>query len=119
MIKDIIIVTLQSGYRLVGTLVHMQRGLISLEYPFYVATDDTVAVPDDVQVKTMNIPIDSMASFDMADQNILDQYQLFVTAILSSNMLKSAYPSKKMSSVDNIGAFKFYNCINRQSPELN
>lgn len=119
MIKSIILVTLVSGHRIVGTLVNMQRGLIVLDYPFYVSVEDKVVVPPDVQLKALNIPIESMVTFDPADGELKAEYEFFVTAMLAGNMLKNVYPGIKMSTVDPTGQYKFFNCINQQSPNLN
>lgn len=119
MIKGVILVTLRSGYRIVGTLVNMQRGLITIDYPFYVSVEDKVVVHPDVQVKSMNIPIESMTTFDPAEDDIADEYEFYSAAILTANMLKNVYPGIKMSTVDHSGHYKFFNCINQQSPDLN
>jgi hypothetical protein len=119
MIKGIVTVVLKSGNRVTGTLVNMQRGLITLEYPFYLSEEDKVVVPDDIQIKLMNVPIETMVAFDTASFEIVQQYMFYSSAILAGNMLKNVYPGIKMSSVDQSANYKFFNCINQQHPETN
>ena len=117
--RGIVLVILKSGRQIIGSLVHMRPSLVTLEYPFYVSVEGKIAVPDDVQVKQLNVPVESITVFEPAPAQIASDYEFYAASIIAGNALKDIYPDVKMSTVDPKGTYKFFNCLNRQKMQLN